>query len=585
MFDARVKEDRLVPHGTAPSPQQGSAPLFQANSKWMFGALLAVLVSGCRGEEPQLGSQTNWLLYCETAADCGGLACICGTCTLDCSGSASCGSLKDGSCVSSDSAGAVALCGGQAAATDFCAVKCEDGLCPSGSSCVAGVCSPDTSPTASVTINPENRFQPLIGFGAGLASTEEALLSHPEMGALLDAMFENSGLEIVRFKNRFEGDNHSDLESAEEIISQATMRLGKAPTVFLYSDSPPASLKANGSRTCTNFDVGCTLARNAEGGFDYVGFADYWRASLAAYAEAGVSPHYVSIQSNTDWLPGSADAETCRLLPREGLSMVVLGSGETVEAEFAGYMEAFAAVRAAVESSSLVTFAAPEVGSSPMVDSYASELEPAEYGALTFHLYGEDALEGNRVHLERIGEIATEVGLPVIQSEMAETGLNTAVLMHHTLVTAGGGAYLQRDFIVESAEEALDNESHSLIATDGDSFRLLPPYHALTHFARYTAQGWVRVDAQFEGGELLASAWLAPDDSALTIVLINPTTSAATVAVHAPENWESAFSDASVTRTVFDGVERSIELGSFSSSHGVEMPGNSILTISAKAPQ
>lgn len=583
MFDARVKEGRVLQHEDPRPLQHGYAPGFRAHFTWASAALLSLLISGCRGEEPQVGSQTNWLLDCDSADDCGGLECICGTCTRSCSGSASCESLEGGSCIAADSQGAVALCDGKVAATDLCVIACENGTCPSGSACIAGVCSPDSAPTASVTIDPERRFQSLIGFGAGLASGEATLLAHPERSALLDAMFEDSGFEMIRLKNRFEQNNTSDtsaLETTEQIIAEATTRLGRSPTIFLYSDTPPAILKANGTRECTNYDVTCTLGRNAGGGFDYAAFADYWLNSLTAYFEAGITPDYVSIQSNTDWLPGADTAETCRLLPQQGLDTVVLGSGETVEAEFAGYREALAAVKATVDSSMSITFAAPEVGSSPMVDVYANALDPAEYGALTFHLYGEDALNGTRQYLERIGQISEERGLPVIQSEMEESGLNTAVLVHHTLVTAGGGAYLQRNFV----DEDMTQESPALIGTEGDSFSLLPPYHALTHFSRNTRRGWVRVDAQYDVGDLLASAWVAPDDSALTIVLINPTTSPATVAVRAPEEWESAFSDASITRTVFDGAERSTELGSLAAAHGVEMPGNSILTIALEAP-
>lgn len=575
MFDARVKEGPTVPHV--------SAHALRPTSKWAVAAFVAFFFSGCRGEEPQLGSQTNWLLDCETSADCGGLECICGTCTLNCSGGRSCASLESASCIAPDSPGAVALCGGQTATSSLCAVTCEDGVCPLGSSCLAGVCSPDAALTASLTIDPGLRFQALVGFGAGLAVGEEAILSHPQKSALLDALFVESGLDIIRLENRYQNETANDLTPTQEIIAEAATRLGKRPTVFLYSDTPPANLKANGSRECTNFDLACTLGRNADGGFDYAGFASYWSSTLTTYSEAGITPDYVSIQSNTDWLPGSAEAEACRLLPQEGIGTVRVASGEFVEAEFAGYLEALAAVKAALDPSISVTFAAPEVGSSPMVAGYTDVLDPAEYGALAFHLYGEIPIGGSLQHMERIGEIAAEVGLPAIQSEMDETGLNTAVLVHHTLVTAGGGAYLQRNFIVDLAADGLEEEARALIGIQGDSFRLLPPYHALAHFAQSTDEGWLRVSATFDSGELLASAWVAPDDSALTIVLINPTTTPARVELRAPLGWEDAFSDASVTRTVFDGVERSAPLGTLDLPHGVEVPGHSTLTIAAEA--
>jgi hypothetical protein len=587
MVDAHLKNERVISPRLSRSRFPGiSASFFGTRGLCLAVtiALFGVTTSGCQGEEPEVGSQTNWLLDCETSDDCAGLECICGTCSLDCSGGNSCGSLASGSCIEADSAGAVALCDGQAAASDFCAVTCDDGPCPSGTSCVAGVCSPDVSPSVQLTIDPEVRFQQLIGFGAGLGSKEELLLSHPESAALFDALFEDSGLEIIRFKNRFDESDSAPILAAQEIIAQASERLEKTPTLFLYSDTPPARLKANGSRECVNSDATCTLSRDVDGGFDYAGFAEYWNTSLATYRDAGISPDYVSIQSNADWLPGSSEAEACRLLPRQGVGTVTSASGETVEAEFAGYVEALDAVRSAVDTTFLGTFAAPEVGSSPMVSPYAEALLDAEYGALAFHLYGEVAIGGSLQHLERIGQITQESGLPALQSEMDETGLNTAVLVYHTLVTVGGSAYLQRNFLAEvedSNPEPLDGRA--LVGTTSDSFSLLPPFHALAHFARSIEPGWVRVAAELGDDALLATAWVSPDSTALTIVIINPTTTSALVDVPTPPGFEDAFSRASVTRTVFDGVERSRALGTYSAAHGVALPGSSIVTITVPA--
>jgi hypothetical protein len=265
------------------------------------------------------------------------------------------------------------------------------------------------------------------------------------------------------------------------------------------------------------------------------------------------------------------------------LGSVILGNGERSEAVFAGYSEALAAVKAALDPSLSITFAAPEVGSSPMVAAYTEVLDASAYGALAFHLYGEVALDGNREFLERIGQIGLESGRPVIQSEMDETGLKTAVLAHHTLETAGGGAYLQRNFIAELAAEDLAAESRALIGVTEETFELLPPYHALAHFARHTEPGWLRVETDFGESDLLASAWVEPNDAALTIVIINPTTAPATVGVRTLSGWEDTLTTASVTRTVFDGVERSSLLGRLSAAHDIELPGNSILTIATEA--
>src|SRR5690606_16330315 len=97
----------------------------------------------------------------------------------------------------------------------------------------------------------------------------------------------------------------------------------------------------------------------------------------------------------------------------------------------------------------------------------------SDYGALAFHLYGEIPIDGDRQFLEYIAQIAQEHGNPAIQSEMAESGLNTAALAHHSLVTASASAYLQRNFITTD----LGEDSTGLIGTVRDTFTLLPAYH------------------------------------------------------------------------------------------------------------
>ena len=46
-------------------------------------------------------------------------------------------------------------------------------------------------------------------------------------------------------------------------------------------------------------------------------------------------------------------------------------------------------------------------------------------------------------------------------------------------------------------------------------------YYALKHFARWTDPGWVRVDATSSVSTVRASAFVSPDGSSLTLVLLN----------------------------------------------------------------
>ncbi len=540
-------------------------------------ALLAVssLTVGCKSEgPPSTSSQTNWLVSCQSSSECGDLECVCGTCTLDCSTMRSCAELEGATCVAANSPGAVALCGGVSSPADVCAIPCDSGSCPQGTSCVAGICSPDVTPSTFVTIDTSTKHQTLIGFGASLDEDEETIGSHPERDALLDALFQQSGFRMVRVKNRFDT-GAEDLQPTMTLLSEAATRLGKSPTVFLYSTTPPARLKANGSRTCTGVDVGCTLARTPDGGFDYAGFGEYWRASLQAYQDAGLTPSFVSIQSDADWLPNEYEAEACRLWATEGPLDTTLPSGEVVQAEFAGYLEALSAVKDALAGMPTPTFAAPEAGSPVMVSGYMDALSSSDYGALAFHLYLEQPIGGDYQFLDAVGGIVDEDGHPAIQSEMAESGLNTAALVHHTLVRAQASAYLQRNFVSTDLSE----ESHGLVGLAGDTFTLLPAYHALTHYARYTDEGWRRVDVDHDDVAVLASAWISPDEDQLTVVLVNPYDMPAAVEIRVGAEFGSGLEDAIVTRTAFAGAERSAVLGQLPSTGVVQVPSRSVVTV------
>lgn len=539
--------------------------------------LLLLSLGACRSESPSVGSQTNWLKVCEKPADCGEFDCICGVCTTSCSETTGCSELPDASCIAKTEPGVVAACDGKAGDTGMCLPSCEDEPCADGTECQAGVCLGAREAAAAVSIDVTTKHQALIGFGASLAYEETLIVNHPEKAALYDAMFLESGFDVIRFRNRIDGDNEAELAEPAEIISEAASRLGFEPTLFLTSGSPPASLKANGDRYCSNSDVDCTLIRDADGAFDYAGFAEYWRASLEAYEAAGIHPDFVSIQNNVNWVPEDENAiEACRLLPEEGTTSITLPDGTSVDAEFPGYLEALAAVQAAVATlPQSYSFSGPETTTVAATSRYQESL--ADLGAVAFHLYGTGFDDESKMGLEELQSLAGEAGIPSIQSEMQTTALDTAILAQLSLTLADSSAYLQQGFVGSDLSE----DATSLIGADATSFQKLPTYHALSHFARSTDPGWIRVDAAIDATDVLSSAWLSPDEERITIILVNPGSEAVNVELSLPDEVAALLANASVVRTVFDGLERSTELGELSSSRVVRVPGKSIMTVAS----
>jgi hypothetical protein len=160
-------------------------------------------------------------------------------------------------------------------------------------------------------------------------------------------------------------------------------------------------------------------------------------------------------------------------------------------------------------------------------------------------------------------------------------------LIHHALTAAGASAYVQNDLVSLTAEMA--DVALALLTEDG--FEPQGPFYALSQFAKRTDPGWVRLgaavdatlDAAAGASELLGSAWLSPDASALTVVLINPGTEALTVELALPAELSGSALHSEVTRTVFAGLERSAVLGELPPSRTVQLPSGSILTVSLTA--
>jgi O-glycosyl hydrolase len=539
-------------------------------------ALLFAIAAACG---PQTGTQTNWLRACQTDAQCSAeLQCLCGMCTLACEENSSCSELPDAACTPASDAGGIALCGGSIPPTaGLCLLRCEDGACPSGTACVAGVCAPDHAATDRVTVDSAARYQTLVGFGAGTVWFLDEIAQHPARGALYDAMFTDSGLDVIRLYNRYDDFGTSDLTSSVEIMSAATERLGARPRLLLTSTSPPAALKANGSELCSGNPDTCTLARLADGSFDYPGFANHWRAVLEAYAAAGIEPDYISIQNDPELVPpASIDYDACRFLATEGAETVDL-NGTAVQVEYPGYLEAVAAVKEALSGlASVPLITAPETRDVETALSFASQLDLANVDVVALHMHETDPSAVDRDALLVLKDLAQRSGLPIFHTEVKAEGLETAIVMHEALSTVGASMYLQNDF-VESAFLDVPNPT-ALIALTETDFTIQDPYHAIRHYARDTDPGWVRVDASSEQGSVLATAWQSPSADAITLVLVNAGTTTAAVEV----TFGELLTSSRVNRTVFPGIERSQELGALPPNGVVTLPARSIATVAVR---
>ncbi|MGD8860260.1 MAG: hypothetical protein PVI30_09615 [Myxococcales bacterium] len=557
-------------------------------------ALSWLLACSPDGGSPQVGSQTNWLMACEASSDCGELQCVCGACTARCDDDAACQGLAAASCIAADDEGSMALCGETPPGSGICLPRCEGG-CDGGTRCVSGVCVPDgpsaASGPATLTVDPSVRHQTLVGFGASLAYAEDPILAHPDREALYDLVFGESGLDVLRLGNRHDPAAADQTLPTGEIVAAAAQRMGRMPLIFMTSSTPPPALKANGSRGCIGEPETCTLASLPGGDFDYAGFAAYWRASLRAYADAGIPPDYISIQNNPNWVPDADDPpEACRLLPREGAIPVTI-DGEQVDVTYAGYREALQAVRAAIaDLPTAPRLSIPEANGVALGNEYLEALDAGSFDAIAIHLYDADAMALDVTPFAAVRDLAQELQRPVFQTEMQAEGLQTAILIHHAVTDADAAAYLQNDLVALTPEVA----PVALALLNEDGVQVQDPYYALSHYAKHTDPGWVRLETTLQpaaepgsdGADVLGSAWLAPDDTALTVVLVNAGDGEAEVALSLDSldvGLRESLSRSQVTRTVFGDDERAMPLGELPETDVLHLPAGSIVTVALTA--
>ncbi|MET0791426.1 MAG: glycoside hydrolase family 30 beta sandwich domain-containing protein [Polyangiaceae bacterium] len=544
-------------------------------------AVLLVLVGlsslACQPSADTSDKQTNWLRGCEIDAQCTrGMTCQCGACTQICDTQTSCQGLPGSSCVPPGNKGSIALCGGEkSTGAGLCLPSCVDAPCADGQMCVAGVCAPLPTPTAHVSIDPSVHHQVLTGLGATVGYAEDAITSHPKKAALYGEMFASLGLDVLRFRDRYGYPGGDSLLSAAEITREATTSLSRKPTILLGSWSPPGVLKANGTVYCqSNFDT-CTLAQAAGGGFDYAGYATYWRGTLDAYAAQGITPDYIGIQNNPDFVPSSTGIfEACKFLPKEGTQTVTV-NGAQVPVRYPGYDEALSAVLAQLDGlKSPPKIVAPEVTAANLVAGYVSGLDMSKVDAIGHHLYGTDPTALDPSSLQTLGSLGQQYDLPLFQTEMQADGFGTALLLHDALVVEGASVYIQSALIGPAATPGIDPTA--LITLGATEYTLEAPYYAMRQYAFYTDPGWVRVDAVSSSADLLTSAWVSPEGDKVTLVMTNQGRS--TVAAQLDLGAVS-FGTSLIVRTAFDGIERTAELGSLPSEGILQIPAHSVVTV------
>jgi len=396
----------------------------------------------------------------------------------------------------------------------------------------ATACGASEDPAnVSVSIDATLPHQTLAGFGAATAYQPNLLSGRTD--DIYKVLFVDSGLDILRIGNWFQNQGMNTTpataftdQAGLQIVQKATAaRGGVPPKILMSSWTPPAYLKSNGVTAPgygnTTTPAGTLLQK--DGVYAYADFADWWVRALQAYAAQGIVPDYISIQNEPDYFINQW--ETCVFGTTEGATVAGIPA--------AGYGQALDAVYQGIQAAAL---AAPPVLLGPettgfangIVQKYMNGINPAEIGGVAHHLYGAtgnnpapDSFDGAMRDVARTG---AAVGLPTFMTEYspnAPTMFDTALLINNAMTVENASAYIYWELIWNDSDPQTGLVSVPRGFGNNLPYTINDIYYALVHFARWTDPGWVRVDTKVNASSVRASAYLSPDGSALTLVLLN----------------------------------------------------------------
>ena len=382
---------------------------------------------------------------------------------------------------------------------------------------------------ATVTIAPGERHQTLEGFGASVAWHQEKIVGDRAPAGIYDVLFPELGLDIIRFRNRYQRSKPEDANLAEEveILRRGTAALGHPPKIMLSSWAPPAALKADGHEDCHG-NRDCTLAKE-NGHFVYQKFARYWADSLRHYAELGIVPDTITIENEPSFIPPSW--EGCKFDPSE-------------TADYPGLDRALVAVhdelaRMSPPLAHPPRMLGPEVLGvhAHLVQQYLAPMNLNLVDGVAHHLYekGSDGIwdwrmPGPESFADPMRGVAAATTKPLWQTEFQtdedkgiDGGFETAWLVHLSLAEEGVVAFLYWNLVW--------NSPGGLVSVEGSNYKVRDQYYALKHYARFTDPGDVRVGARSDAPTIRATAFVAPRGDRLTIVMLNTGQEAANVRV------------------------------------------------------
>ena len=388
---------------------------------------------------------------------------------------------------------------------------------------------------ANITVDPASTAQKIVGFGAGAAYYQSWItaMSSSMQKDFYDTAFNGLNLSLLRIGNWKQEDSKSIADDAA-IVKAGKERLGNRLKIEMSSWSAPGNLKPSGS---VNGNDGHSKAdktlktSNSDpyGKFVYSEFAGWWKKSLQAYATAGITPDYISLQNEPDM---EAEYEETLFEPTESNGI-------------AGYKQALQAVR-----DSISTLANPPkiIGPEPLgigysnFEKYAKALDDKNLDGYAYHLYhagdGNDNSGTNYLNPENfrkpMSAIAKSYGSdskPIIMTEFCtmedtvreQDMLGLAHIMQVGFTSGKLNAYIAWELFWGEQNGQLIGVCPGSGWSGCTEAKLYinPEYHAMRHYSKFVNPGWRVVSSTADGSNIYAVAFRSADCDSISVIAIN----------------------------------------------------------------
>lgn len=391
---------------------------------------------------------------------------------------------------------------------------------------------PDVDPVSdsiALTINLTNKKQEMIGFGGALTWYSNWLTSNTKVNEIADLMFTDLGIDIIRFKTWYYPDNYPSNKEVSNMSNNGDNDYAKAHwdatnqlytlakqrnpnvKVLLSSWGPPISLKDN-----NKLREG-TLKKN-ENGFMYDEFAEYWN-NLLDYTP--FNPDYISIQNEPTYT--NSNWTTCKWSISE-------------TAALPGYNTALNKVYDKIKNRAHVPLLiGPESQDIPTYSPFVNVLKDNPNCAMFgWHPYNINSTTSAASITASLNNVASLSSKPNMMTEFSDnlSWFNTALFIQESLTRANTSAYIYWKLMWATPTSGEDAAMISTRSSPTSPYQVTPYYHLIKHFSKNIDAGYHRVEtttATTPASNLVTSAFVSPDNTKVTIVVINNGTSNAKV--------------------------------------------------------